>query len=505
MELMHPTLLRRFLLIPALSLLVVTATWAQSPAGQKTHLEVKVQNATGEKLPGAEIVFMSEEVGVVLKGKTLEGGSLRLRTDANGSFTMPSTTNLFAAVANDYGFVLMQTSDFTNHPFMTVQPWVSLEGVRLNQGKPVSDLSVRYDLHPRFLASDEQYYLLDDVFVIKEDTIMTDAEGKFVFPVVPSGQITIRESPKPLAKKLFFLRGSLEVKPGEKGYASIASDAVSIKGHAILSKGLTNYDSLKSVIWLSPTEYSNKDIEPPPVPVKQDVFGKRAAWWREWLATEKGRRRTEILTRRNALQLLPDGTLVGDMIPPGQYRIRASFDDGKKRTAYIDQTIEIPKSALSNSTKQPYDIGEILVKPMLGHGDEAPDFTAKKLEGGNLKLSELQGKYVLLDFWATWCGPCVEELPNLRAIHDEFGKDARFALVSLSLDAEVQTLRDFVRQNKMPWQQVILGDWEEDLVTKSYGFSSIPQILLIDPAGKIVVVDLRGGQIKAAVAKALGK
>jgi thiol-disulfide isomerase/thioredoxin len=510
MDYLRHNLLTRALFIACVSMVMVTASaWAQTApptsAGQLTNLLIKVQNAAGEKLPGVEVVFLSEEVGVVLKGKTVEGGSLRLRTDANGRFTLPSATNLFAVIANDDGFVLMQSADFTNHPFMTVQPWGRLEGIRLNRGKPVSDLWVRYDLHPRFLASDEQYYLLEDLFVIAEDAAFTDREGKFSFPVVPPGQISLRESPKPLVKKLFFFRGSFAVAPGKSGQTTISSEGVGIKGRVVLGKGLTNKGVTNAVLRLLPTEYANKDIEPPPLPATEDHFGKRAVWWGKWLAAAEGQRRAEMLARRNALQMMPDGSLVGEMVPPGRYQIQASIYDTKKKIAYVDQAIVIPKSALNDANQQPYDIGEVLVKPVLGPGDVAPDFTVKKFEGGSLKLSELRGQYVLLDFWATWCGPCVEELPRLQAVHGRFGKDARFAMVSLSLDSDVQELRDFLRKNKLPWQQVILGDWDEDQVTKSYGFSSIPQILLIDPEGKVVAAGLRGDDIEAAVKSVLEK
>ena len=117
-------------------------------------------------------------------------------------------------------------------------------------------------------------------------------------------------------------------------------------------------------------------------------------------------------------------------------------------------------------------------------GDAAPDFTVKDLDGKTFSLSEYRGKYVLLDFWATWCGPCVGETPNLKAVYDAFYKDKRFTMVSLSLDKDPADPRKFAQRREIAWTQGFLGDWSNDKVTESYGVYAIPQIILIGPDGK---------------------
>jgi thiol-disulfide isomerase/thioredoxin len=136
-------------------------------------------------------------------------------------------------------------------------------------------------------------------------------------------------------------------------------------------------------------------------------------------------------------------------------------------------------------------------------GEPAPEFTSRTLADAPLSLKDYRGKYVLLDFWATWCGPCVEEIPHLLAAHESFGKDPRFAMISLSLDASKDDVAKFLKDREQPWTHVFLGDWSEDPVTKKYGIEQIPSILLLDPEGKIVARDLRGKGIQDTVGNLL--
>lgn len=138
-------------------------------------------------------------------------------------------------------------------------------------------------------------------------------------------------------------------------------------------------------------------------------------------------------------------------------------------------------------------------------GDPAPPLAAKTLDGKPLKLEDYRGKYVLLDYWATWCTPCIAEMPDLTEVYGAFGKDGRLVMIGLSLDEETDAPRKFVAERGIPWVQVSLGLGSETSVTKDYGVQTIPATFLIGPDGTVIAKGMRGKQIKEVVAKALGK
>jgi len=130
-------------------------------------------------------------------------------------------------------------------------------------------------------------------------------------------------------------------------------------------------------------------------------------------------------------------------------------------------------------------------------GKEPPALAAKDLEGKQVTLEQLRGKVVLLDFWASWCAPCVEELPNVVAVHEEF-KDRGFEVLGVSLDRERERLDGFLKEHPMPWRQVFdLGG----ALAQLYEVDSIPSTWLIGRDGKIARRNLRGEALRAAVAR----
>jgi thiol-disulfide isomerase/thioredoxin len=140
-----------------------------------------------------------------------------------------------------------------------------------------------------------------------------------------------------------------------------------------------------------------------------------------------------------------------------------------------------------------------------GPGAVAPAIEATTLDGKPLTLDVFRGRYVLLDFWATWCGPCIGEIPQLQSVHDAFGKDGRLAIVSLSVDEKIEEPRKFQEKRKLPWAQAFLGDGIHGPIPGKFGVVAIPAFVLIGPDGKILDRGMRGDDILKSVARALIK
>ena len=123
-------------------------------------------------------------------------------------------------------------------------------------------------------------------------------------------------------------------------------------------------------------------------------------------------------------------------------------------------------------------------------GKPAPAFAVADLNGSPVRLASYRGKYVLVDFWATWCSPCIAELPRLQAAYRAY-HDAGFEIIGISLDEHKAAVTDFVKARNIPWPQIHNGSGGSDLVD-SFGVITIPALYLIDPRGTIVRLDLRG-------------
>lgn len=127
----------------------------------------------------------------------------------------------------------------------------------------------------------------------------------------------------------------------------------------------------------------------------------------------------------------------------------------------------------------------------------AQDFSQNDTTGKPVKLSDFRGKYVLVDFWASWCKPCRAENPNLLKAYNKY-KDKHFTILGVSLDDE-QTRRAWtgaVQKDGMPWTQVSDLKGFESAAAKLYGVTAIPSNFLIDPSGKIVARNLRGADLE---------
>jgi peroxiredoxin len=145
--------------------------------------------------------------------------------------------------------------------------------------------------------------------------------------------------------------------------------------------------------------------------------------------------------------------------------------------------------------------GQIDIAKLTGIGKPALEFTQNDTLDKPVSLSNFKGKYVLLDFWASWCGPCRAENPNVVAAYNKY-KGKGFSILSVSLDqpGAKEKWMKAIHDDNLTWTHVSDLKFWDNAVAKEYGIQAIPQNFLIDPDGKIVGKDLRGDALEQKLA-----
>jgi len=137
---------------------------------------------------------------------------------------------------------------------------------------------------------------------------------------------------------------------------------------------------------------------------------------------------------------------------------------------------------------------------LLGLPGKPMEIKGDLLDGTKFDQAKLTGKVLLVDFWATWCGPCVAEIPNMLAEYEKY-HDKGFEVVGISLDEERADVEKFVVENKIPWPIIFAGKGWQDPVAQFYGISGIPQLVLIGRDGNVITLDIRGEKLGERLAE----
>ncbi len=386
---------------------------------------------------------------------------------------------------------------------IATKPWGRIEGVARVGTKPASGASIAYFADRR--AIDQMPY------VSESGETKADAEGRFIIERVMPGdvRVSIRSGEGPNGNGSSYGK-LMEVKSGETTRTEIGG-----KGRPVIAKIAlpTGFDPKAD--YLANSRFSLQSDRPMVPSPKERLSTQDAAlsdWTSRWMKSPEGYEYRRRYYMFSDVKLRDDGTIRVDDVPPGEYRLKITYSaetiygglTAPERIAFVNKQFTIPEIP-GGRTDEPFDLGVLhpMVKQTLKVGQPAPAFDVETLDGGRVKLADFRGKYVLVDFWATWCVPCIAEIPDLKAVHDRFGKDDRFAMLSLSLDAAKDAPRKFVAEKGLPWKQGFLGEWAEGGVPEDYHVESIPAMFLVGPDGMLKAANLRGDMIGAAVAEAL--
>ena len=191
--------------------------------------------------------------------------------------------------------------------------------------------------------------------------------------------------------------------------------------------------------------------------------------------------------------------------------LQSQFNSPKFNLAAVKKTFNKLESSLKTSKigKEIADKLKVIennnkVKPDMSLiGKMAPDFSAKTPQGAVVSLKQSLGKVTIVDFWASWCGPCRKENPNVVALYNEFHEKG-LNIIGVSLDKDLNKWNEAIAKDKITWTQVSnLKEWQ-DPIAKLYGVEQIPTTFILDASGVVIAKDLSGEELRAKLILLLG-
>jgi peroxiredoxin len=455
-----------------------------------------VLDANGREVEGAEVAVLGAGyVAVGTNGMKQFGqrGSNIAKTDAQGRFSLPALLNNPTIIAvHTNGFALLEKTKPGQDLVLLLKPWGRIEGVAKTGTKPAAKISVM--IAPKQGLTS----LLNYDFEMFRTT--TGDDGRFNFDRVPAvASQLVRLTPMGGNGWRWNDQTPIDVKPGQTTRVTFGG-----AGRPVIGK-LTSSQPGQEVDWSSADSYFSTKFPRPPRNIKSQ---EEIQAWSNSPEVKKARENH----RSYGVEMNADGTFRMDNVAPGEYTLTVNLrEPGRdqfsgRMLGSLQHDVVVPEIP-GGVSDEPLDLGALAIQlnNTLKIGDMAPDFETAALEGNSIKLSSFRGKFVLLDFWATWCGPCVSEIPELKLAHESLSKDEKFVLISLSLDPEKKDPIEFTKKRGMNWTHGYLGDWSEDKVTKSYGVTGIPAMFLIGPDGRIVARDFRAPNARATVEQAMVK
>ncbi len=438
----------------------------------------------GKPAAGAEVLVSTEHMGWLMQAghfdSRVNAPRIKAGSDGRFSFTPPKDPYFLIAIS-DAGYAHVWPDDFAKTGTLVLQPWGKIEGELRIGRQPAPNQQVEFCPDP--IQRGGKFYNLTYGY-----SALTDKQGRFTFDrVVPVAGDVSRNIPN--ASGGFPAWGWQEhalVKPGQTARVQLGG-----RGRPVIGCIVLDGAPATTVDW---TKNQPVTIRVPLLEVKDSLT------WRCFGSyfDKEGRFR------------------VND-VPAGKYELEVIVNSDAYPKVRGDEavigslrtTIIVPE-APDARPDVPIDLGAITVGlfETLKAGDLAPDFTVPRIagegRGDTLKLSDYRGKLILLDFWATWCGPCRAEMPAIKDIQKTFGGDGRFQMISISLDNTAEAAKRYIKEEGLLWAHGFTGNLLTGAsVSNVYRVRQIPTTFLIGPDSRILARNLRGTELKEAVRKAL--
>jgi peroxiredoxin len=478
---------------------------AQAPTGSSPEPQAidavrgVVKTRDGEAARGAEVTLLTRKGPNVtiefLAGRAddrLCGWAVecqKARTDDAGHFEVQAISAAdVVTIIHNAGFADLTVAELKAAPDVTLRPWGRIEGtLRIGQ-----DPAPGREIRARIEFSGE-----DRLSVSHVCTTKTDASGRFVLDRVPPGKGFIgpyhEEKIGDFVRDVNDWSAQIKVEPAERAVLQLGGQGRPVIGHLVVPPELGN-----PFEWDYAELVTKRDVPVAPEEVNRTGKAAVAAWYAEWYRRQAGSADYPQPFRFESI-LRPSDKLRVEDVPAGAFvcsivvrRMGAPGSEQQENAATASTTFEVPP-VTGDSRPEPLDIGgltlaAIRANEQLEVGAAAPPFEVHTLDGKTVRLADLTGKYVLLDFWATWCGPCLHEMPQMKALYEKFGTDSRLFFLGLSSDLIESDLRSYVEKHTLKWPQAFLSKTERGPLQTAYKVSGIPRLFLIGPDGKILAL-----------------
>ncbi|QDU35610.1 Thiol-disulfide oxidoreductase ResA [Poriferisphaera corsica] len=471
----------------------------------------KVVDWHGEAVKDVSVIRVDKGTQAHLGKPSFNHDKMSVKTDEAGRFAFTDTGEDFAVFATSnagYAIAKMDEVKAGQGKEIRLNPWAEAKVKVLMDGKPLIGHLVSFDMNANYTDHDQRSYTSIRNGVLET----TDEQGYVEFKALPTGKGKIRcfakqdEGDNSL-NMMFEMQVELKAGMNEFDFAYSGSRAIGRITHPDLDElpeawqnGPMNHVIIRSKV--------NEEGLQPPLPkgwedMEQD---ERTKWWeafqksdahKAWEAKRKAAYQ-DVVSRQ--VKLEKDGRFEVYGLPADAYILQVSIYEQKEGNRYEQAASLHAQFEIKEDGGDRIDLGEFEVQVMqhVELMQKAPEFEVADLRDPEkvIRLEDYRGKWLLLDFWATWCGPCVAETPNVKAAYEALKDEGvGFEVLALSLDAKREQPLKYVEKHELPYAQGFLGDWNKDTVTKKYSVQGIPAMFLIDPEGRIVAKDLRGPEM----------
>jgi beta-lactamase regulating signal transducer with metallopeptidase domain/protocatechuate 3,4-dioxygenase beta subunit/peroxiredoxin len=479
--------------------------------GKTSGPTATVLRPDGKPLAGARVYSTQLNEGLNVGDgvvRSPRSSGREILTGPDGTFPIPTYNKPFLVlIVGDDVYAYAGQKALTDSRKVQARPYGRIEGRYFVGSRAIPN----QPLELSGLLQDESTMFCNLYF---NEEATTDAEGRFAFEkVIPLPHLRVaRRNRSDAAGSVWSLGEPVHVTPGETTRVTVGGKGRPVIGRIAPPDG-----------WTQPVDFTDRgsasiESNRPFTPYPPESFrGKTTLndpFWSEW--SDRWRKTPEgiaYLDSRVAIHvgLAPDGSFRFDDLPAGEYRLEIRVNDqrtGRDRGPFAPILREFTVPPIAGVRRlDPLDLGTIRLMPriVLKAGDPAPDFDFTTVDGKTARLKDYRGKYLLLNFGVMWDDQCRLQIARLNDIHERFGEDERFAILSLVMETDNARTRAFVAAKGEPWPQAIVGPLTNPIAS-AYGIeNSVPAAILIGPDGKVIARDLWYNQIGEAIGKALGK